>query len=56
MGYADVPCPTTHTLEDEFYPDAKSIAQRAFGLVKPGGSWDPGEIEAPEITQFRGPF
>lgn len=57
MTFADVPCPTTHKLEDLFYPDAKSIAQRAFDLVHDGErSWEPPKVEAPEITQFRGPF
>lgn len=57
MGYAPVPCPTTKPLENLFYPNAKTVAQRAYSLVKGNGaSWDPAVSEATEISEFKGPF
>lgn len=57
MGYAPVPCPTAKNLEYLFYPNAQKIASAAYGLVnKTDEPWIPEISEAPEITQFRGPF
>jgi len=57
LGYAPVPCPTTKPLENLFYPNAKTIAQSAYALVKQNGAgWDPTVPEASEIAEFKGPF
>jgi pyruvate dehydrogenase E1 component beta subunit len=58
MGYLPTPCPTTKKLENLFYPNAQTIAERAFGLIRDGnpGDWDMSLAAASEITEFRGPF
>lgn len=64
MGYAPVPCPTTKNLENLFYPNAQTIASNAYAIVKKTDErssssnkrWIPEITEAPEITQFKGPF
>ncbi len=57
MGFAFCPCPTTPTLEDPFYPDAKKIASKAYALLHPDS--DPWvstlELEREEV-EFKGPF
>lgn len=57
MGFEPVPCPTTKKLENLFYPSAPKIASWAYALVHENRkSWVPIHAEAPEITEFRGPF
>jgi acetoin:2,6-dichlorophenolindophenol oxidoreductase subunit beta len=58
MGYLPTPCPTTKVLENLFYPNAQTIAEKAFGMVGEGspGDWDMSLAAASEITEFRGPF
>lgn len=57
MGYAPVPCPTTKSLENAYYPSAAKVASVAHALVRGQGSfWMPREDEAPEVVQFKGPF
>lgn len=57
MGFAPVVCPTTKNLENLFYPNPRTIAQAAYKMVVGGDKeWDPGEIETPEVLNFRGPF
>jgi len=57
MGFADTPCPTTRCLEDEFYPDARRIAMRAFKMLKPSApEWLAPADTQPEISEFKGPF
>ena len=58
MGYASTTCPTTPTLEKLFYPNAASIATRAFSMVRPKEKqWKP-DVEPilPHEVAFRGPF
>ena len=58
MGYLPTPCPTTRSLENLFYPNAQTIAEKAFamtGAAEPG-DWDMSLVAAREITEFRGPF
>lgn len=55
MGYAPVPCPTTPSLERLFYPNAQTIAQAAYNLVK-NEDWAPEDVTAQEVIEFRGPF
>jgi pyruvate/2-oxoglutarate/acetoin dehydrogenase E1 component len=57
LGFAAVTCPTTKVLEREFYPDVPRIAAKAAEMIAPGRSLPDLRLEeAPEITQFRGPF
>jgi len=57
MGFADVPCPTTPSLEEHFYPNGKTIAAKAFSMLYPErGAWIPEtELEIEEV-EFKGPF
>jgi pyruvate/2-oxoglutarate/acetoin dehydrogenase E1 component len=57
LGFAPVVCPTTKTLEQRFYPNARTIAAEAHRLVHgERETWEPEGVEQPEIIQFRGPF
>jgi pyruvate dehydrogenase E1 component beta subunit len=56
MGFAPTPCPTTKPLENEFYPNARTIAARAHALVTGREGWMPEGEEAREIAEFKGPF
>ena len=57
MGFAPVTCPTTKILERAFYPDVPRIAARAAEMIAPGQALPELALgEAPEITQFKGPF
>jgi acetoin:2,6-dichlorophenolindophenol oxidoreductase subunit beta len=56
MGYEPTPCPTTKPLENLFYPNATSIAERAYTLVRGRRDWRPVAAEATEIAEFKGPF
>ena len=57
MGFADTPCPTTKPLENLFYPNGKTIAERAFRLIDAKGKIDlPADHEIKEVDEFKGPF
>lgn len=56
MGFAPTPCPTTKPLETLFYPNAQTIAMRAYEMVTGATDWVPEISEAEEILEFRGPF
>jgi pyruvate/2-oxoglutarate/acetoin dehydrogenase E1 component len=57
IGFQPVPCPTTKNLENLFYPDARSIAAAAHGVVRSNAArWVPSGVDAPEVMEFRGPF
>ncbi len=59
IGFAPVPCPTTPTLENEFYPNPATIAAAAYRLLWPDRSpWtvDPERAALAYQQQFRGPF
>lgn len=59
MGYAPTTCPTTPWLERDFYPNPATIAETAYGLVKPDTAplhVDPAQMELAYQTKFRGPF
>ncbi|MCW9035115.1 MAG: alpha-ketoacid dehydrogenase subunit beta [Rhodospirillales bacterium] len=58
MGFAPVTCPTTKVLENEFYPNSTSIAQKVNRLLNEdqGNSWNPVPMKATEIEAFKGPF
>jgi pyruvate/2-oxoglutarate/acetoin dehydrogenase E1 component len=57
MGFAPVTCPPTPTLEEAFYPDARTIAAAVNDLVKGGPQgWLPAERGDLKTIEFRGPF
>lgn len=57
MGFAQVPCPTTPSLEQHFYPDGKKIASRAHSMVHPDkNEWVSEAALAIEEVEFKGPF
>jgi len=59
MGFAPTPCPTTPTLEDAFYPNPATIAQKAYAMVRPEDkNWspDPKRAELAYQMHFKGPF
>jgi pyruvate/2-oxoglutarate/acetoin dehydrogenase E1 component len=56
MGFAPTPCPTTKPLETLFYPNARTIAAKAYEMVTGKAGWMPTAAEAKEISEFRGPF
>lgn len=59
MGYAPTTCPTTPVLEDAFYPNPVTIAEKANAMVRPHAStWrpDPERAKLAYQAKFRGPF
>jgi len=57
MGFAQVPCPTSPSLEKYFYPDAKKIATLAHKMVHPDRvEWVSETVLAIEEVEFKGPF
>ena len=57
MGFAHTTCPTTRPLEDVFYPNSRTIAERAYEMVKGKGQcWEPAVDAKTEIDAFKGPF
>jgi acetoin:2,6-dichlorophenolindophenol oxidoreductase subunit beta len=59
MGFANTPCPTSPWLENLFYPNAGTIAAKAWAMARPGEKlWKPDE-EKTKLAyqmQFCGPF
>lgn len=57
MGFAPVTCPPTPTLEELFYPNARTIVAAACKMVKGGSNhWMPAERADLRETDFKGPF
>ncbi|HZB92697.1 MAG TPA: transketolase C-terminal domain-containing protein [Stellaceae bacterium] len=59
MGFAPTTCPTTPSLEHEFYPNPSTIAARIHRLLRPDApAWAPSSEHAALAyqIQFRGPF
>jgi pyruvate/2-oxoglutarate/acetoin dehydrogenase E1 component len=57
LGFAPSPCPTTKPLENLFYPNGRTIAAKAYAMVRGGSAaWVPHAAEAREVAEFRGPF
>jgi pyruvate/2-oxoglutarate/acetoin dehydrogenase E1 component len=57
MGFAPTTCPTTPTLENLFYPNARTIAAAARDLVDGGATgWLPEERADLRSIAFKGPF
>ncbi len=57
MGFAFTTCPTTKPLENAFYPNSRTIATKAYEMVKGRGNhWEPPADAKTEIDAFKGPF
>jgi pyruvate/2-oxoglutarate/acetoin dehydrogenase E1 component len=57
MGYAPATCPPTPSLENLYYPNARTIASAAYDCVKGGRHhWLPEEQKELQEIEFRGPF
>jgi len=58
MGFAPTTCPTTRPLEDLFYPSGRTIAAKAYAMVKGkhAKNWEPPQDNKTEIDAFKGPF
>ena len=56
MGYAKTTCPTTPSLEDHFYPNASTIARKAYEFFDPQDAWQPVVSDRVEEVEFKGPF
>jgi len=58
MGFAPTTCPTTKPLENLFYPNGRTIAVKAYEMVKGknAASWEPPVDARTEIDAFKGPF
>ncbi len=57
LGFAPVTCPTSPSLEAEFYPDARRIAAACNDLVHGAAQgWLPEEREELKALEFKGPF
>lgn len=59
MGFAPTTCPTSPTLEQQFYPDPGKIAKAVYEMVRPGAAlWqpDPERTKLSHQVKFRGPF
>lgn len=57
MGFAPVTCPPAPTLEDAFYPNARTIASKVFSIInKDKSTWMPEERGDLKTTEFKGPF
>jgi pyruvate dehydrogenase E1 component beta subunit len=58
MGFAPTTCPTTRPLENLFYPNGRTIAAKAYEMVKGKNAkaWEPPAHEKTEIDAFKGPF
>lgn len=60
MGFASTPCPTTKVLEDMFYPNPKTITQKAYEIVRKQtlaiDQLPDIKMGISEIDAFKGPF
>ena len=56
MGFAETVCPTSKVLENEFYPNAEKIAEKAFNLLDRMDKFVPKRKLEIEEIEFKGPF
>jgi acetoin:2,6-dichlorophenolindophenol oxidoreductase subunit beta len=57
FGFAPTTCPTSPTLEELFYPNARTIAAQARDLVEGRATgWVPAERADLKSIEFKGPF
>lgn len=57
LGFAPVTCPPTPTLENLFYPNARTVAAAAYDLIEGSSqNWLPDERADLKEIEFKGPF
>jgi len=57
IGFAPVTCPPSPSLENTFYPNARTIASEVYDFVKGGrNGWFPEENKDLVEIEFKGPF
>ncbi len=59
MGFAQTTCPTSPSIEEQFYPNAAKIASKIFTMLNPNKpNWQPNDEDAKLAYQkeFKGPF
>jgi pyruvate/2-oxoglutarate/acetoin dehydrogenase E1 component/TPP-dependent pyruvate/acetoin dehydrogenase alpha subunit len=57
MGFEPVTCPTTPSLEAQFYPNSRNIASMAYKIVSGDkANWFPEELHDSQACEFKGPF
>ena len=58
IGFAPTTCPTTPWLEQHYYPNPVTVAEKAHAMVEPASDWvpDPERARLTYEMQFRGPF
>ncbi len=56
IGFAPVVCPPAPTLENAFYPNARTIASEVYNFVNRDGDWFPEENKGLSEIEFKGPF
>lgn len=57
MGFAHSTCPTTPSLEQNFYPNAQSITEKAYQMIVGKSlNWDGKKTLPIEEIEFKGPF
>jgi pyruvate dehydrogenase E1 component beta subunit len=57
MGFAQTTCPTTKSLEDLFYPNSKTIAEKVCEIIgKKKINWKKIDLKNTELEEFKGPF
>jgi pyruvate/2-oxoglutarate/acetoin dehydrogenase E1 component len=57
MGFAPTTCPTAPTLEEAFYPNARTIASQIHEMIEGKNiNWIPKERDDLKSMEFKGPF
>ncbi len=57
MGFAQITCPTTKSLEDLFYPNSKTISDKVCEILKKRKiNWSNLKVNNQELEEFKGPF
>jgi hypothetical protein len=56
LGFAAVTCPPSPILEDAYYPNGRTIAATAYGMVSGNHHWMPAERPDLRDIEFKGPF
>jgi len=57
MGFAPTTCPTTKSLEELFYPNSQTIANKACQMLeKQPIDWPKINLSNQELEEFKGPF
>lgn len=57
MGFAPTTCPTTKSLEDLFYPNSKTIADKVCEMLGESRvDWSKIDLKNQELEEFKGPF